>query len=218
MKSFGLKGFERKLLWIAMLGIVIMFLLPGYSAGAPAHTGQHYVVMASSSGNGEYSELHAYIVGIPTQDNPFGGYSFANQTSQMPTSIEFFVYSNGNSSVQVSMSGSTDIIHQQFAWNITIPYTLAAATYLVSITIYSQTLQLTKTVSYTIEVMTYTQYVSYLNAHNALPSTQLLPWYDVYGDVEIATLSAIIVISLFFIYAHSRHEAIEKKTIIFDVR
>jgi len=201
---------------LVMLAVAGMVLAMPYAISHGEPGGNTYVPAVQNSQNIS-STLYAYIYGEPTPTNPFAGYSIQNETSVMPPVMFIVVHSYGQSTVQVSWSGSTVPISDAFSWSTQLPFNSGQGTYLVEITIFSVSLDTSVTQQYTINVMNYTQYITYENNHNPVSSTVLEPWYVQYEAAEAGASLAAIMVTVFYFYAQIQWENKEKKQKLFDV-
>lgn len=220
MKKNGLNTIRIGLI----IGIVVMagMLIGTSSHATPQHTSGHVIPMVNGANLttplGENSTLFAYIYGQPTAINPFSGYSIADQSSPMPPSMTIVVHSFGNSTVQVTWSGSSPAgITEPFAWRTEIPFSHGQGLLLVEITIYSYTLKQSISQEYTLNVMNYTEYISYENQQNPVKSTVLEPWYVQYEAAEAGAILAAIMVTIYYFYSQIQWDNREKKQKLFDV-
>ena len=210
MKTNGSKR-DRNRILTATTALCFMMIVIGMMPVTHA-----YSPGATPAGS-RLSEIRAQIVGVPTSQDPFGGYAFPNQTSAMPPNVQFLIFSNGASSVQVSWAGNPSAINEQFNWNITIPYVFSQATYQVEITVTSQPLQTSLTFTYSIQVMNYTTYITYENRHAPPTAQGEIPWWVQYEAAEVGVTLGIILTILAVINSTITHENNEKKKKLFEV-
>lgn len=211
---------------IKALGIALLYaalLLALIVPSAPV-VGTVYTVHASTpqtanltSIQGINSTMFAYIYGVPTSNNPFSGYSIPNVSSAMPPNMFIVIHSYGNSTVQITWSGVKSGISDSFAWSTKIPFTPGLGIILVEITIYSLQLKQSVTIQYTINIMSYTQYINYENRHNPVSSNVQYPWYIQYEQAEAVTAFVSAMVTIFYFYSQIQWENKEKKQKLFDI-
>ncbi len=182
----------------------------------PVHHTASFTVMAQPQQTIN-STLFAYVYGQPTPTNPFAGYSIPNTSSPMPPVMFVVVHSYGNSTVQIAWSGSGTGISDAFAWRTQIPFDPGQGTFLIEITIYSLLLKTSVTQAYTLNVMNYTQYISYENSHNPVSSTVMEPWYVQYAAAEAGAALSAIMVTIFYFYSQIQWDNKEKKQKLFPL-
>lgn len=218
MKKNGLKNNRIVLTLGIMMMLAAVFIMGQSPVSAMVPDSGHSMVpdLGNSSSNIN-STLFAYIYGQPTASNPFAGYSIPNQTSVMPPVMFIVAHSFGASTIEISWSGSGVPISQSFSWKTSIPFTPGKGTFLVEITLYSSSLHTSQTMAYNINVMNYTEYISYMNAKNPVTSTVLVPWYVEYEYSEVSAGLAAIMVTIFYFYSQIQWDNKEQKQKFFDI-
>lgn len=143
--------------WIVCMAFMLVFLVPSAaSAAAPVQP----VV------SGPVTEINAYAVGVPQGLQGFAGYTFANQTSVMPQEMIAVIHSPGNSSVTIYLNGNPVIVNELFNWTLRYYFSATPGIQSLNFTVSSQQLQMTRQMTYVINVMTVAQFITYLNQHS----------------------------------------------------
>lgn len=203
---------------LALLIVSGMLANIGYQGSpSPVNTVANTPQVLNGTAPGINSTLYAYIYGIPTATNPFGGFSIPNETSAMPPAMDVVVHGYGASTVQILWSGSRSPISSDFSWTATIPFDPGRGTFTVEINILSTVLKASQTFTYVLNVMNYTQYISYENAQNPVKSLVLEPWYVQYEAAEAATFLSAVMITVFYFYSQIQWENTERKQKLFDI-
>ena len=155
MKRFGLD--RKKVLLVIALAFLMVAIGSAISTHNAIESGmktlsQNEQMTPAPSPQGGL--LQAFIFGNPTPNNPFAGVAYNPAlNATLPPAVTFFVLGYGNSSVQISWTGATNAITQDFDYNTSISYTFGAGDYLVEITISSPAIGVSRTVAYNIQVM-----------------------------------------------------------------
>ena len=221
MQRFGLNRARKVLLVIVVVSAImsIGLVLNTHQEVAKGNMELAQQAKLSSSSLPQEGVLQAFIFGNPTPNNPFAGVAYDPAlNATLPPAVTFYVLGWGNSSVQISWTGATNAITQDFDYNTTIPYTFGAGDYLVEISISSPSLGLSKTIAYNIQVMNYTQYISYENGLSPVKSLALQPWYVQYEAAELGVTLTAFAMILFFSWANISLDIKERVQKIFKVR
>ena len=220
MKRFGLD--RKKVLLVIALAFLMVAIGSAISTHNAIESGmktlsQNERMTPAPSPQGGL--LQAFIFGNPTPNNPFAGVAYNPAlNATLPPAVTFFVLGYGNSSVEISWTGATNAITQDFDYNTSIPYTFGAGDYLVEITISSPAIGVSRTVAYNIQVMNYTQYISYENGLNPHVAVSLEPWYIQYEAAEISVALTAITVLAYVAWAEITHDVKEKNQKIFRVK
>ncbi len=205
-----------------LLGTILFSIMLLGTVNAMSYSPTHQAASVPYATNatqpqGINTTLNAYIYGVPTASNPFSGYSIAGTSSPMPPSMYIMLHGYGNSTVNVVWTGSSSGISSSFSWTTQMPFNPGRGVFLVEITIYSMPLKISVTQSYTINVMNYTQYISYEKARNPVTSTVTVPWYVLYESDEAGAALAAIMVTGFYFYAQIQWDNKEKKQKFFKL-
>ena len=143
--------------FLVLLIVVALLSAPGMAAASSPF---------SNPVTGPVTEMNAYAVGNPAGIQGFAGYTFQNITNVLPQAMIAVIHSQGNSSVTIYMGGTPIIINRLFNWTLRFYFTGKTGVQPLTFTISSQLLGKTRQITYLVNVMTVTQYISYLNQHS----------------------------------------------------
>ena len=171
--------------WIASTLLILLLLVPS-------------TVNATSATlpvlSGPVTEINAYAVGVPQGLQGFAGYTFPNQTSVMPQEMTAIVHSPGNSSVTIYLNSKPVVVNEPFNWTLRYFFSAAPGVQSLNFTVSSQQLQMTRQMTYVVNVMTVAQFITYLNQHSQqgyFVTTGVL--WDIVGIAVAVTLFAALL-------------------------
>ncbi len=168
----------HKMVLIVGLSIVIvatMFIIPiNGVTGLPiiqSHSSHPFVSSTTNqSNNASLNALWAYASGSV---NEFGGTTSLYYTAQMPSTVQIFIISQGPSSFSLYINNKPDIVNEQFTSFYTQNITLSYGYINMTFDITSQTLGLTRSLTYAVSVVQMTTYINYLQQKAGQVTSQI---------------------------------------------
>ena len=150
---------------------------------------------ASVQGQGPQTEMNTQIIGYYA---PYGLYVTAplNESVSMIDNFTIVLRSPGESNYQVTADGNP-YSNGSFDYLTVLWFNTSwSGNYLVSISIYSSTLNVTQTFVYKLNMMNYVQYVSYISSHTQ-PKTGTYTLPQILEAVGAGVIGVAIMIPVF---------------------